>query len=388
MEFYEGSALARRGDVVVVTINYRLSSLGFLATEALRAEAGDGSVGNYGTRDQIAALEWVQNNIDAFGGDPNNVTIFGESAGGMSVCTLLGAPSADGLYHRAIIQSGGGCNGYEPPGEPTETRPSMFERHAGFVAALGCDGGVDDGLACLRALDAATLIEAVPNDTAISTTIPGSAEFIPNVDGIVIPEVPYDRIASGESPAVPLLVGATADEADLFTLGIPVWNEWMLRNVVVDIVGEDLADPLIELYSIEDYENHKALFNAMGSDLLVICPAWAAAEAHTNNDAAAFVYHYTYPLGAFGAVHAAELLFLFGNWIDAFPPTEADLAVSETMQRAWSSFARDGAPEFDPGWSPYDPDDQAFAIIDNPPSTVDEIRAGRCAAFRELGLVP
>lgn len=330
----------------------------------------------------------MSHNIEAFGGDPNNVTIFGESAGGMSVCTLLGAPAADELYHRAVIQSGGGCNGYETPDEPTETRPSMFERHAGFVAALGCDGSVDEGLACLRALDAATLIESVPADAGLGTTIPGSSEFVPNVDGVTLPDDPYDRLARGERPPVPVMIGSNADEADVFTLGIFIWNAAMLRDAVVQVVGEERADPLLALYSIDDFENHKALFNAIGTDLLISCPVWSAAEAISNTDAPAYVYHYTYPLGELGAIHVAELLFLFGNWFEAFPPNERDLAVSETMQQGWTSFAHDGAPEFTPEWPAYNPTDPAFAVIDDPPSVTDELRAGRCESYRELGLVP
>src|SRR5258706_15284032 len=133
VDTYEGSSLAREGGVVVVTLNYRLGILGFLASEAL-AEP-DGGLGNYGLRDQIAALQWVHRNIAVFGGDPANVTLFGESAGGAAICALLGSPLADGLYSRAIIESGTGCFGFEDPRRPS-ARPSMIDRDQTLVAAL------------------------------------------------------------------------------------------------------------------------------------------------------------------------------------------------------------------------------------------------------------
>jgi para-nitrobenzyl esterase len=382
---YDGTSLARTGDLVVVTINYRLGALGFLARESL-ASAEDG-IGNYGIQDQIAALEWVSRNIARFGGDPDRVTIFGESAGGMSVCSLLGAPRADRLYSAAIIQSGGGCDGYEDPRASSAGRPSLVERHSAIVEAVGCGTAADEA-ACLRGVTVPALVGATGDATAIGTSLPASLLYVPNVDGVTLAEEPFARIAGGRR-TVPIMIGSNADEAFIFTLGdfILTWAQFETR--VRELVGTS-ADAVIAAYPRADFMGPKEAYNALVSDVGFICPTLGLTLA-ASDDQPVFLYHYTHVMNGFlgtgGALHAAELPFVFGNFPGSYTPDADDLVVSAAMQRAWTSFARDHAPDYDPSWPRSSSASLAIAIMEDPSDVVSDIRSGRCAELRRVGLV-
>ncbi|MGN9793234.1 carboxylesterase/lipase family protein [Streptomyces sp. OZ13] len=191
--FYDGSNLAAKGDVVDVTFNYRLGAFGYLAHPGLAEESPQGISGNYGLLDQQAALRWVRDNIAAFGGDPDNVTVFGESAGGGSVCQHLVSPRAIGLFHRAVAQSG--C------GFPLPTQESQQDRGATWANSLGCAD-----VACLRTR---------PADQVLGASLNPTARWAPNVDGKVLPLQVTDALERGRFHRVPVLQGTTADEGRL-----------------------------------------------------------------------------------------------------------------------------------------------------------------------------
>ena len=371
--YYIGDDLSGEG-VVVVNVNYRLGPQGFLVTEELAEEGEDGAVGNYGLLDQQAALEWVQANVAGFGGDPGNVTIFGESAGGFSVCGHLAAAGSEGLFHKAIILSGGGCTGLE------STEAALAEG-AEFMAAVGCDD-VD----CLRAKDDEELIAAAEGGSGEGGSGGTDAEgFDPGLvaDGVVLAEPAIELAGDGALDDVPVLIGSNASEATLFTLGM----EEPTEEELMELAGESTSDPgaLVALYPPGEYGSNLERFRAMFTDTAFACPTLAFADAEDDT----FVYHYTYvsaqnPLGL-GATHGSELASLFSHpeGITAIEIERDDRSVqlSDDIQAAWSAFAADG----DPG-EPFAPfsDGAAVTIIDVPFSRTEEIRDGRCEEVNRL----
>jgi para-nitrobenzyl esterase len=358
---YDAAPLARRGDAVVVTINYRLGPLGFLHLADLCPDIV-GATGNAGIRDQVAALEWVRDNIAAFGGDPGNVTIFGESAGGMSVGTLLGTPAAKGLFHRAIAQSGAAHNCHT-----RETATGVAER---FLASLGIAPA--DAAQKLRDVPAKQLLDT-QNQTMFSLAGElGLLPFQPLVDGEEIPAPPIDAIAGGLSAGVSLMTGTTRDEWKLFGMidaearGLD--DAKLVAKVAKRIPHADAA-ALVETYRIardgRAPTDAQSLYFAIETDLVFRVPAIRLAEsqrAHADN---VFVYQFTWesPMlgGVLGACHAIELPFVFGGLdlpgLDQFVGTGPGVqALSECMMDTWLAFARTGDPShsgLDP-WPAYD----------------------------------
>ena len=247
---YIGDHLAARG-VVVVNVNYRLGALGFLAADALAAEP-DGSFGNFGLADQVAALQWVADNVEQFGGDAGNVTIFGESAGGSSVCAHLTSTASAGLFDHAIVQSGGGCGRLQPEDQATAAGTA-------FVDATGCGDP-----ACLRAL---------PVEQVLATP------FSPTIvaDGTNLTTTALDSALAGEPPAAPVLIGSNADEATLFTIGAPEPTEADLLASAAETGGDTAA--VLALYPPEQFATGLARQQALFSDTGFICPTLEFAAA-------------------------------------------------------------------------------------------------------------
>ena len=342
-DMYDGTSLVRRGDVVVVTLNYRLGVLGWLGLDHLDPTlAGSG---NNGLRDQIEALRWVRDNISSFGGDPGNVTIFGESAGGGSVAALLGAPEADGLYHKAIIQSGPVA--IAPPYKPDLLTTEM-------LTALGePDGGIDT----FRQADPARLIEAQTavasinrfgrhRDFAIDMSGTG---LRPSVDGVVVLSSPTDVVARRGATNVPLLIGTNEHEGTLFTMLLPS-----------DMTDDDICAALPE--TVTDAEALAAAYAARNSgrrlivdlltDAVFVVPTLRLADAQADAGAPVWLYLFTWrtPIfgGLFGATHALELPFLW-DLIDnplwrPFVGESPPRSLVTAMQEAWIAFARTGDP--------------------------------------------
>jgi len=349
---YRGDRLASRG-VVVVTFNYRLGALGFLAHPAL-ADEESGGLGNWGLLDQVAALGWVRDNIRAFGGDPSNVTVFGESAGAMSICDLLAAPSARGLFRRAIAESGAAL-AVEPPAAARIT-----ERIAAMlgIAELNRD-----------ALLAVPVGELVDAQNAINAEVDHGVgvPFQPVVDGGVLPSHPEDAIAAGSAEGVDLLVGSNRDEFRIFSVALlagKTLTDDDLDGVVGRYVqGAGIVDGSIAGDAIAEYRVTRAgrgepvaardLLDAIVTDWIFRVPQLRLADAHRSRTPATYAYLFDWPSpfagGALGACHGVELPFVFGTVhepvIGLFAGTGEDaFRLSEEVQASWVAFAASGDP--------------------------------------------
>jgi len=340
-EMYRGANLAAQHEVVVVTINYRVGPLSFLALPELAREDPNGSTGNYGLFDQIAALQWVHDNIAGFGGDPDNVTIFGESAGGRSVCGQLASPRAAGLFQRAIIESGR-C-------DDVQTLAQGFENSREFVKKLGCAG--EDARSCLRALPA--------NKLAMSLGARRDLEFTAHMDGWFLTARPSDLFAQGKFNRVPVLIGNNRDEGKLFVLMEP-GGYFASRKKVLQTLKERMgprADEVLAMYSLDDYHPPNMISGAIITDTYV-SRGFDAAEKLSPYVP---VYFYRFDWdeergsGFLGACHGLELPFVFGNLDLHFPASELALALprkaareaeplSERMTAYWTNFAKTGDP--------------------------------------------
>jgi len=373
---YRGQQLAARGDVVVVTVNYRLGALGFGAHPALR-DPGTGACGNWGLLDQLAALRWVSDNISGFGGDPANVTVFGESAGAVSVGVMLGMPAARGLFAKAIAQSGG-------PGAATlSAGADSMEMVAG---ELGLPEVARDAL---ERVPVADLLEA-QGRVASRRVMGGQLAFLPVVDGAVVPRPPLEAIADGNSAGVPLLAGTNGDEMRFFAIADRaafVLDEATLAERVERLVGPGSAPPTIAAYAAARSARNQPttpsqLWFAIAGDHLFRVPAIRMAEAQAANGAPAYSYLFTWPSpvfdGVLGACHALELPFVFGKLsipslaLFAGSGREAE-QLSGRMQDAWLGFARTGDPSH-PGigpWPRYQPGRRATMVLDRTCEVVD-----------------
>jgi para-nitrobenzyl esterase len=337
---YDGSEFAKQG-VVLVSVNYRLGLLGFFAHPALTAAAkADDPLGNYGLMDQVAALQWVQDNIAAFGGDPSNVTIFGESAGGASTIYLLTQPKAKGLFAKAIVESGGGLQ-----------RPVALKENEqrGLASAANLGLGASATLADLRAKPAQDWVTA-------QGVLQGGLGFGPFIDGRFVTEAPWQAFSEGRAIDVPLIVGANSNEASvLATFGVPT-------SALVAAVGSRLPE-FRRLYGEATPEDEFAR-QAMGDVVFVAPSRWVAGAAASG--APSWLYYFSYVASARrntapGAAHGSEIPYVFRTWINtpvlARLMTEQDKAMSNTMSACWVAFAKTGKPACAgaPAWPAYDP---------------------------------
>ncbi|BAJ75459.1 carboxylesterase type B [Microbacterium testaceum StLB037] len=376
---YDGARLAVAGDVVVVTLNYRLGAFGFLGLDA--ALPGAGFDGNLGLRDVLLALTWVQRNIAAFGGDPDQVTVFGESAGAGLVTTLLATPSASGLLHRAIAESSPASSVYGP-----ERAGRVATR---FLSSLGIDSDAPDAADALRALDSATLAEASHELFAgVPEEDPGTLAFSPVIDGDLVPEAPITVISEGRALAIPLLIGTNKDEASLFAYMksplIPVTGE-RIERMFADMAAEspEVALPdRAQVLAAYEHLRHRALGLGIAGDIGFRLPTLWLAEGHSAV-APVHLYRFDYStpflrLVRLGATHGSELVYVWGN-LDGGPKDltfrlggrRTGEELSRRMQERWSAFAHGG----DPGWPEYSSDSRATLVIDRHDRVVDDLDA-------------
>ena len=350
---YDGEALAAQG-VVLVSINYRLGMFGFLAHPALDQESPHGASGNYGLLDMVAGLEWVKRNIGAFGGDPNNVTIFGESAGGTAVCLLMIVPQAEGLFQKVISESAAWMFG--PISHITESwygRMPMTK----FGERLGTD------LAALRAKSTAELLKTLPPPMMRNDAAERGEAYMPVVDGWVIPDDPARLFASGKFHHVALIAGTNADEGTLMG-GPPVRNLEQYRKWAAEKVGS-FADRLLTLYPAStDAEVHAAAAQSSG-DLLFLYGTRSVLRAAAKENPNAFQYQFTRVNGIgrqihWGAFHASEIPYVWETLPDSAYGTQAsfigdfsvnpdtyneqDKRLSQAMSAAWVAFAKTASP--------------------------------------------
>lgn len=335
---YNGHNLAEK-DVVVVTINYRLNTLGFMAHPMLSEESPNGVSGNYGLLDQIAALQWVQNNIAAFGGDPDLVTIFGQSAGGASVCDLMVSPLAAGLFDHAIVQSGGFLSMGLPVNDDGDTLKLAERQGVKISKELDCENE-EDVLACLREKTPQELMDAL-NETSAGEL--GFASIGPNIDGYVIPDNPPEMFAAGEQASVPLLIGTNANEGAYFAQDMTLEQYRMMMSFVYGEYG----DEVLALYPAQADDQVKAAFTVLLTEMLFASPSKFAAASMADVNSPAYLYKFTQlpkdpllqPMGPF---HGYEVAFVFGNLNGMAGPDDTDL--SESMMNYWVDFAATGDP--------------------------------------------
>jgi para-nitrobenzyl esterase len=346
LETYHGAELAKRG-VVVVTINYRLGPFGYFAHPLLSAETKHGISGNYGLLDQVAALRWVKRNIAAFGGDPGCVTIFGESAGSVSVSCLMVTPISKGLFHRAVAQSGG-VTGIR------ETLGSMERKGVEIERELGCHRE-EDRLAALRAVPAERLLAASHPSVARAD----GNRFGPIVDGRLLPRHPAELWAEGKTHRVPFMAGSNADDGGVFTRGIKLRNERGYRFALRRIFGED-ARRVEEMFPASDDEDVMLTARRLVTVCFFVSSMRSLARGSAATGSKTWLYHFrrVSPLAerlGLGAAHGLEIPYVFGT----FGPRgfdETDRALGEKMRSYWVQFARTGDPNADglPEWPAYD----------------------------------
>jgi len=360
-KMYDGREFAERG-VVLVSINYRLGVLGYLAHPELSKESAEDISGNYGLLDQIAALRWVRENIASFGGDARNVTIFGESAGALSVEYLLASPAAHGLFDRAIAQSG---YLFTMP----ELRHARYEEKSAesIGAALATTLGAN-GISELRAMDARNLVDAS-----------AAAGYAPygTIDGKILPRQLVDTFDRGEQAPVPLIAGLTSGEVRGLRFLLPPHpaSAEAYANDVKARYG-DLADEYLQLYPPRDLEQTQL---AATRDAVF---GWASERLVRNHaaigqDSYLYYFDHDYPAAAAAdltAFHASEVPFVFGTfdaipagW-PAIPDTPAERQLADAMLDYWTSFARSGRPTAanGPSWEPFAPSRSYITFGDTP----------------------
>lgn len=344
----DGSRLVLRGNVVVVSINYRLGPLGFLYIPDVEDVSA-----NVGMLDMIAGLKWVKHNITKFGGDPNNVTIFGESAGGMAVSTLLAMPLAKGFFKRAIPHSG--------VAHPLGSRPTLgIQTYEQYLKKLNVEKGDIDKL---REIPAEELMKVQEAEAAVSSGEFFASEGLrltPIIDGKTLPEHPLDAIRNGYAKDIDIFVGVNKDETKL-------WNMWNPKadnlddtilfkgtNRIIGLTrkGEDTTREMIKIYE-KTRNTPRDVMDAISTDYMFRIPSIRLAEAQCNHQPNTYMYLFTWKStmsgGKYGAMHALELPFVFGlltkEEIGIFPQrTKETEALSNDMMDCWINFARSGNP--------------------------------------------
>ncbi len=371
-----GSRIAQKG-VVLVSFNYRVGVLGFMAHPELDQE---GPSGNYGLQDQLAALRWVQTNIAHFGGNPDNVTVFGESAGAHAIGILMASPLAKGLMNKAIGQSGAF---WDSPYGSLETFDEAHTRGVKFATRMGAPS-----IAALRAMPAEQLNAAAPWNF---TTHPGTTAFSPNIDRFVVPEVAATRYLHDEQLHIPLLAGWNEVEQWPFrAFALPHQTAQDFRQSAERMFGRDRLTEFLQLYPAESDAQAKESAEALVGDLAISEQTWQWLELQQRNGGVSvygYTFTYTSPYVPI-ASHLVDVPFVFGTLTPQFlvggvaPPSDADRALSETMMSYWVNFATHGNPNGSglPHWPTYGNE----GMIQNLGKTVESQRNVQATRFRFL----
>jgi para-nitrobenzyl esterase len=355
---YNGQQLVPQG-VVYVSFNYRLGALGFLAHPALGADRADKVSGNYGSLDQVAMLRWLQANIAAFGGDAQRITLFGTSAGGGNICTLMAMPAARGLFHRAAMQSS------VPTGCELPTLPQAEASTGARVAqALQCSGS--DAATCLRAKPMADVVRAVPGSFGMQPRLYG-----PVVDGRHVPEQPIAAIERRAHAAMPVIIGNTSQETMQWSAGMgSVTDAASYQAALAKVYGAEVAPRIMAVYPLGAYPTPHAALLKLTTDSFFTCQSRRVARSLARAQAEP-VYRYLYAHAlendaeqrALGAVHTIEHPMFF-PWQGKYQPNAADLAVQGPMLKRWAAFATaaDPAAAGGPAWGAAQPGDRYLLI--------------------------
>jgi para-nitrobenzyl esterase len=412
-----GTKLAETENLVVVSMNYRLGPFGFLAHAALTAESEQNASGNYGLMDQVAALRWVRENIRAFGGNPDNITIFGESAGAFSTCALVTSPRAAGLFHRAIMQSGS-CE------RPWPTLVAGHTKGERFAELVGCDTETDV-LSCMRGKPWEELHEAWAPDPADSGLIGYEASLIdvegkylqwtPILDGYLFEEQSALGTANGTFNQVPLMIGFTREEGRLFGwlaedenvgAGVDITEENYPGFVAyvlggnASLAGAAIAGP----YAPNNFADPGDAFSAVVGDVIFRCPSLTQAGS-ASTYVPTYVYEFRYPDAEFaldelpllpsldrsqfvgwsdGAFHSADIQYVFGVPMlpskSEFESGSVDDQLWRTIRGYWARFARSGDPNGDGAvpWPMFDRDDPELLVLDEEVKTASDGPTDAC----------
>jgi para-nitrobenzyl esterase len=359
LRLYDGSRLAQRGSLVVVTLQYRLGVLGYLRIPDA------GIVGNYGLQDQQAALQWVHRNIERFGGDTRRLMLFGESGGAVNTCAHLAMPGSRGLFTRALIQSGA-CSA-------PRNANDVAQEGTTWLGSTACAGSTDVA-ACLRTQTPESLIRAVPVPVLVGSRRP-PVSWGPIVDETVLPTLPLEALRTGAAAPVPLIVGSNADETNVSMPRITTEAEY--RAFVVGQLGTTIGEQALLQYPIARYVTPRRALVQLTSDANFTCPTRATARAAVKGMPSRLVYRYLFsraPVPTLGAYHGLELLYVFQNVaLATSTPMPADLDVERQMLEVWSFFAATGQSR----WFPYQANER-LNNIDEPPGNVDGWRTTEC----------
>jgi para-nitrobenzyl esterase len=409
--FYEGAPLSSNG-AVVVTLNYRLGIFGFFAHPELAAEGS--KAGNQGLWDQRFALQWVQANIAQFGGDPTNVTIFGESAGSLDVCFHVASPQATPLFEKAISESGG-CTTLQPTlatdqplvlgvaaqlGCPGAGPGVVASDEAGVADAGLADAGLSDAtatgdagadpLACLRSLAVQTLLNAAQSDAGLS------GPFSPVVDEEFLADQPRTLYENGKISKTPYLLGSNNDEGTLFEIGVPpVTDQASLSAAIAQQYG-DAGAAVAQLYPVSEFDGgspnpYQAALTRITGDSLLVCSTYDSALLAANQNVPVYMYNFDIPVVIAGVVgsspgeiflgasHGSELPFVFGT-SPQFATDMAQATVSKLVERYWTRFGATGDPNggTDLMWPKFSATSNMRMQFTLQPSVVSNFRAAEC----------
>lgn len=356
VRLYDGTFLHDLGGVVVVTINYRLGPLGFFSHPLLSSEDKQNGVsGNYGLMDQIFALQWVQKNIRNFGGDPNNITIFGESAGGRNVLALVTSPKAKNLFQKAIVQSGAPLF-VDMPLRTNATELSAENVGAKASQSLGCES-VGDTASCLRSKTPSDLLKALaPDELGLS-----GFRYGPIVDGTIIPDKSTAILASGNYNQVPLMIGTNKNEFLSFIPGLNIKLDTQADyEAALRLNFGDKASEVAKRYPISEYGSPTLALDAALTDFSFLCPARTAVRLASVNQPKTFYYQFTQTIKSvesLGSFHGLELGFVFHTVSNVKLATisKKENKLADKMVGYWSNFAKTGDPNDKklPKWPAY-----------------------------------
>lgn len=377
---YKDGNLIQHG-VVLVTVNYRLGIFGFLAHPGLTAESAHHASGNYGLLDQIAALQWVRENIARFGGDPKNITVFGQSAGAQDTSLLMTSPLTNDMFQRAIVESGASFMAHLPPLAEAEQIGLKLAAELKAPASM-------DAVNYLRQLPTAELIKTTAQQDPRRPAVVG-----PDIDGRVIAQSPAAIFASGKEAAVPLLIGTTTRE-----FGLSVTSD-ELRKIIHNATGS-FADRTLAVYGVADngQGNADPMYGSAAdqwySDSLFRCPVATQAIWHGKAHHAVYQYEFQHAIPGHeqeGAIHSADLPYVFGYYPKtgniAGPFNETDFKLSDLMQTYWTNFAKTGDPNGAnlPQWPELDSSQTLIEFTQNGSVVVKAggLRRPQCDLYRE-----
>lgn len=364
LPYYDGEWLAQNKKIVLVTINYRLGQFGYLYLP----EAG--ITGNYGTRDQIKSLEWVKNNIENFGGNPDNITVFGESAGAVSVGMILAL--VPHLFHKAIIQSGSITFNAE-----SMSADRASEQGNDFAEEIGC-ADADDVAACLKAMPAEKIISVMTGSANIAVA---GNRYKPVLDGELFTDTPLNMVIDGDGKKIPLIMGVNADEGTLFFYSAGIETEEDYLNWVNETF-KGLANQVLKRYPATDYEEPWLAAAEILGDVAFVCPTCEILKKLSFYNDNLYQYYFTYVSdtareNGLGAFHGSELSYIFHTFSAV---NEKAQQVSENISELWTDFSDNSNPPCDETiWKPFNSFTQRYLTIDRKLSKGMYLKKRKCA---------